>query len=278
MQRIIEKINKFLTLYWDKRISRSAAALSYYITLSIFPFLICLNAILANTGITIIQILEDARGVIPSETIDYISGYITYISDNSSPILLASGIVAMLTTSAAGFRVLMQSISDCIGEARYTGVLSFVISFLLSIGFLVVLYAALVVMLTGQWLFNMFMDMFFDSPDLKKFAGFWKWLRFVILFLLLYLLITGIYSVAIRRRRVRSYILNEAALITAAVLVGVSYIFSLAIEMTSRYTLVYGSIASVIILMLWLYICGNIIIVGSVLCNYFTKAELRKTE
>ena len=37
--------------------------------------------------------------------------------------------------------------------------------------------------------------------------------------------------------------------------------------MSSRYSLVYGSLASVIILMLWLYLCGNIVNLGNVL-NY----------
>ena len=37
--------------------------------------------------------------------------------------------------------------------------------------------------------------------------------------------------------------------------------------MSSRYSLVYGSLASVIILLVWLYLCGNILILGNVF-NY----------
>lgn len=34
--------------------------------------------------------------------------------------------------------------------------------------------------------------------------------------------------------------------------------------MSSRYALVYGSLASLIILLVWLYFCGNILLLGAV--------------
>ena len=33
---------------------------------------------------------------------------------------------------------------------------------------------------------------------------------------------------------------------------------------SARYSLVYGSLASVIIMLVWLYLCGNILIMGNV--------------
>ena len=44
-------------------------------------------------------------------------------------------------------------------------------------------------------------------------------------------------------------------------------IFSLLMGKSARYSLVYGSLASVILLLVWLYLCGNILIMGNVL-NY----------
>ena len=36
---------------------------------------------------------------------------------------------------------------------------------------------------------------------------------------------------------------------------------------STRYSLIYGSLASVIILLVWLYLCGNVLILGNVV-NY----------
>ena len=43
-----------------------------------------------------------------------------------------------------------------------------------------------------------------------------------------------------------------------------SILFSWFIGMSSRYSLVYGSLASLIILLAWLYFCGNILLMGAV--------------
>ena len=49
-----------------------------------------------------------------------------------------------------------------------------------------------------------------------------------------------------------------------AALVACSVLFSWFIDMSSRYSLVYGSLASLIILLVWLYFCGNILLAGAV--------------
>ena len=47
-------------------------------------------------------------------------------------------------------------------------------------------------------------------------------------------------------------------------IVAASVLFSWFIGMSSRYALVYGSLASLIILLVWLYLCGNLLLLGTV--------------
>ena len=47
-------------------------------------------------------------------------------------------------------------------------------------------------------------------------------------------------------------------------MVACSVLFSWFIGLSSRYTLVYGSLASLIILLVWLYFCGNILLLGAI--------------
>ena len=54
------------------------------------------------------------------------------------------------------------------------------------------------------------------------------------------------------------------ALAASAALAAASMIFSLLMGNSARYSLVYGSLASVIIMLVWLYLCGNILIMGNV--------------
>ena len=86
----------------------------------------------------------------------------------------------------------------------------------------------------------------------------------VIGMVLLFVLLT--YRLSLPRGGTRPPILPGAILASAA-LVAFSVLFSWFIGLSSRYSLVYGSLASVIILLVWLYLCGNILIVGNVF-NY----------
>ena len=54
------------------------------------------------------------------------------------------------------------------------------------------------------------------------------------------------------------------SLLAALAMVAASAVFSWFIGMSSRYALVYGSLASLIILLVWLYLCGNILLLGAV--------------
>ena len=46
---------------------------------------------------------------------------------------------------------------------------------------------------------------------------------------------------------------------------------------SARYSLVYGSLASVILLLVWLYLCGTILIMGNVL-NYVLFTHRRERD
>ena len=50
-----------------------------------------------------------------------------------------------------------------------------------------------------------------------------------------------------------------------------SAVFSWFIGMSSRYALVYGSLASLVILLVWLYLCGNILLLGAVVGWVWTR-------
>ena len=58
--------------------------------------------------------------------------------------------------------------------------------------------------------------------------------------------------------------IGAASLGAALAIVAASVLFSWFIGMSSRYALVYGSLASLIILLAWLYLCGNILLLGAV--------------
>lgn len=255
--RPVRFIRDMVELYFEKRVSRSAAELAYFLILSFFPIIICVNALVGMLRLDIQSVLEVAGTLIPARVQNMLADYLGYISENPSG-LLTAGIIMTLFSASAAFRSLMNIMDDLYGQTRYQGLRQVMISVLYSLLLLVTSYVSGVVLLTGNWFFRVLEKILpFDLPQTN-----WPWLRFVVLFCLVLLLILLVYRLSAPRGDPAPPILTGAFLASIA-LVAASGLFSYFIDMSTRYSLVYGSLASVIILMVWLYLCGNILILGN---------------
>jgi membrane protein len=173
--------------------------------------------------------------------------------------MIIIGVSAMLTTSSAAFRSLIGIMGDIQGQMRFTGVSRGVFSFVLSVAFLAAVYVSGLVLVSGSWLMQILETHFGFGEILTV----WTWIRFVILFLLLFGVIYSIYMISAPKETKRTHRL-PGSFIATVVLVVASIIYSRMISASLRYALLYGSLASFIILMIWLYTCSIILIMGNV--------------
>lgn len=246
-------IRQMWSIYSGKHVSRSAAQLSYFLTLSVFPTIMCLYSVLEDripTEEIIYWLFED---MIPTNALDAVSDYFAYVRAHSGRQMLIGGGTIMVTSSGAAFRALHTIIAEIQGERKYRGIGYFLESMLFSLLFLVVMYFAMVVIVTGEWFLRML-------SRLMPVPWSWEWLRFVLLFALLLMLVLGLYRLTSPRGG-RDGLLPGAVLSSAA-MVGASMVFSAMVSYSVRYDMVYGSLASMVILMLYLYLFGNILIMG----------------
>lgn len=267
MKRVAGKtlgfVLEMIDLYFSKRVSRSAAELAYFLILSFFPALICINAIIGTLDLDVASLLEKAADIIPGAALTVLTEYVGYITINQSRGLLAAGVVMMLFSASAAIRALMNVMDDIYGRRSYTGLWQVVASVAFSVLFLLTIYLSLVVVLTGNWFFHLLEGLIHRIPRLEgvTLPWNWQWMRFLILFCLVMTVVMLLYRAVSPRGRPRPPVLTGAFLASAA-LVLFSVLFSYFIGLSSRYSLVYGSLASVIILLVWLYLCGTILILG----------------
>jgi len=240
-------------------VARSSAALSYYLTISIFPFLICLSAILGSLSINESDILAMLADVVPEEIYTTIGDFLRYISGYSVRVMLAIGLSAMITTSSAAFRSFTGIMGEIQGKRRFKGIWGAVFSFIFSIAFLFAIYISGFVILSGEWL----LQILETHLGFGNYFALWTWIRFVLLFLLLFGIIYGLYIISAPKETKRTHRL-PGAFAASLVLVATSIIYSRMISASIKYALLYGSLASFIILMIWLYTCGIILIMGNV--------------
>ena len=237
-------------------VPRSAAALTYYFVLSLFPLLICVHACVGLFHADVTALLDSLDRVLPEQTLLLAKDYVDYLSQMQSPLLLPTGVMTILLSGSAGVRVLLEAMDEFYGRERQIGLRRVCASVLFSFLLLVAMYLSAVVVLTGDWLFRAM------RVDLGRFPGLWLNLRYLLLFGFILLLVMALYRLGAPRGG-SGWISVVCALMAAAALVAASMAFSWFISMSTRYSLLYGSLASIIILLVWLYLCGMILLLGA---------------
>lgn len=246
--------------YLQNHVSRSAASLSYFLTLSLFPFLLCISWFVGILNLDIQSFLEPLQKIIPGNLLDILSSYLEYAA-NPSIGLLIGGLLLLMTASSGAFRAILSTMDEVYCRQRRRGILPYLFSRVLSLIFLLTVYISIIVMVTGKW----FLDLLDRGFGVGSFITHWEWLRFIILFFFIFSMLYALYRFVSPKQEDTRPPIFRATLLTAVILVAGSAFFSLFISFSSRYSLVYGPLASIMIMMLWLYLCSNIMLAGAIL-------------
>lgn len=266
-------IRELYNIFSKKRVHRYAAAFSYYVTLSFFPFIILVSIMIAPLHVNLEGLTEVIGRIIPGSIMEIVSSHLEYVSMGGSDLMLWSAIVVLCTTASAAFRVLMDVMSDIQGKSRYSGLLGFLLSFVLALAVLIFIYLACLMVVTGRWVMNLLEEHF----RIMFFTELWMWLRYLILLPIMFIFVQSIYIVTLPKGT-HKFSRTSGAIIATVVMMLVSMVFSWLMSMTNRYTLVYGSLASVAILMIWLYFCGIILIMGNAINIVIERRRLEKLD
>ena len=265
-------VRDMVQAYGRLGVSRAAASLAYFLILTLFPLLVCVNFFIGLLELDPEAVFSALDSLLPRESLSIILDYLTYVSgvpqSQSTPLLLAS-LFTILLSASAGLRTLLKTMDELYQVRHVSSLRRVVVSVALSILFPLTIYLSIVVIFTGDWFFQL-LEARLPSPlaeliPLRLLSQLWGWLRYLLLFFCVLLLVLAVYRMGtpppLRREK---KVLRLTALLSAGALVACSVLFSWFIDMSSRYSLVYGSLASLIILLVWLYFCGNILLVGAV--------------
>ena len=252
-------------LYFSKRVSRAAAELAYFLLLTFFPIFICLSAFVERLDLNLSAILEQTNYLLPEGVISVFQEYLNYLNGNLSMAMFITGIFLAILFASAAMRGLMNIMHEIYGRATFRGMRQLGASMLFSALLLVTVYLSLAVVVTGNWFFHLLGEMLGLEDFVDRF-GTWQWMKYVLLIAMVFLFILLLYRFTAPWDKPRPPVVPGA--VGAAVALAIaSMIFSAIMGNSARYSLVYGSLTSVIILLVWLYLCGNILIMGNV-ANY----------
>nr|WP_245998260.1 YihY/virulence factor BrkB family protein [Siminovitchia terrae] len=254
----------------DNDVTGFAAQLSYFFLLSLFPMLIFLFTLLPYTPLTQQDIFHLIRDFAPQETYTMIEKTVSEVMDNRSSGLLSVGFIATLWSASKGMNALMKSLNRAYNvEEKRSFIVSRGLSIVLTVAMMFVFILALLLPVFGKQL-GMFIFSYLGLSD--QFLKNWNVVRWVLTPFILFLVFLTVYYLA------PSIKVRYATAVPGAIFASVGWIivslgFSFYVSNFGNYTAMYGSIGTIIIMMLWFYFSAIIIMVGGEINSYFTNKQ-----
>lgn len=250
-------------LWWaidrfGKHGTRESAALSYYAIFSLFPLLILLIIVIGSwlgPAAARNQIDGVLRVFLPASTANFLQDSIAETLDQRGSFGLVAGIT-LLWSSLGFFSSLSSALSRTFRDEKGYNTW---ISRLMGLGMMVALGVLLAASLATTLAFNL-IDLFIFGTT--------SWLTttaLVVPFSLSVAIFAFLYRF-IPRRRVRWDAIWVAAFLGGGAWETAKRLFTWYLDNLASYSLVYGSVATMIVLMLWVYLTGIIILLGGEIC------------
>ncbi|MEV8437639.1 YihY/virulence factor BrkB family protein [Actinosynnema sp. NPDC051121] len=256
-------IKRTVKEFGDDNLTDWAAALTYYAVLSLFPGLLLLTALLGLLGPDATQSIVDSLDALgPGEAKDTIAGALENLQKSQASGLLA--IVGLVTAlwSASGyvgaFMRAANSIYDVEEGRPFWKVIPLRLG--LTIGVVVLLaLTALGVTLTGgvaEWLGEVL-------GLGSTFVTVWDVAKWPVLFVLASLAIGLLFWASPNVRQPSFLWITPGGLLTVVVWVAASLGFAFYVSNFGAYNKTYGSLAGVIIFLVWLWISNLALLLGA---------------
>lgn len=246
----------------DDNVFNGAAALAYYLTLAIFPAMIFVMAIVPYLPIPHVdQAIMDLLGeALPREASTMVAGVVQEVTSQRSGGLLSFGAIGTLWAASSGMYAIMQqlNITYDVKEARsFLRVRGTALGLTLLFGVLVLGALSLVVL--GGQIQDWIGARLGYSQALLTFFAVLRWV-IIVLALLLAFALTYYLGPDVDQEFV---FITPGSIVGTLLLVAASLGFAFYTANFGDYGATYGSIGAVIILMLWLYIAGLVMLLGS---------------
>ena len=250
--QLVKRIEKHHSLGYS-------AQLAYFFLLSLFPLLITIFSLLPFLPIDKDYLIRLISDYAPGETLTIIDQTLESVLKNYDGGRLSIGIIGTLWAASNGMNAIIRAMNRAyeIQDDR---------PFFIVRGISVLFTVAMI----GVFVFAMLLPAFGKQVGLFIFSKFgytehflhvWNTLRFGLSIIILFFVFSAIYLLAPNRRLKPVHVFPGAAFSSVG-WIAASLGFSYYVNNFGNYSVMYGSLGAIIVLMIWFYITAAVLIIG----------------
>ncbi|MDL0428485.1 MULTISPECIES: YihY family inner membrane protein [Bacillus] len=236
-----------------------SAELAYFFLLSLFPLMIFMLTLTAYLPISAEDVLGAVDQYAPDSAMSMVKSITEQTLNKRSGGLLSFGIIAVIWSASNGMNAIVRAFNHAYEvEENRSFIIIRLTSIFLTIAMVVTILIALLLPVFGREIGMLAAD-FISASGL--FLQVWSVVRWGISPLILLIVFTALYIFAPNKRLSLRFVLPGAVFAAAGWII-VSMLFSFYVGTFANYSATYGSIGGIIVLMIWFYLTGTLLILG----------------
>lgn len=273
--KLKEKFQKLQNLTENMKrdhISESAAQCSYYTILSFIPFVILLITLIQYTGIAPQALFDVISKVIPSSMSEMVLGIVQEVYSKSLGTISIS-IIFTLWSAGKGFYALTAGLQT-VYQTKSKKITSYIylrVKVLLeTILFIIMIVMGLIILVFGNGAIDIIKENFGALENYNLISSIMTQLGVIfatfVVFLLLYKFMPK------HRVSIKSQVYG--ALFGAISLNIISFVFSRYLTIFKGFSITYGSLTTLMLVMMWTYSCFYTVFLGAELNKFINKNKI----
>lgn len=249
-----------------------ASQLAYYLVLSFFPFLVFLVTLIGFIKLNSNEVLDGLQRILPTAVFELTSTTIEEIITSQHTGLLGVSVILTIWSASSAFRAVTKGVNKAYNIQENRSFIKRAMIGMVSVVALALAIISTLVMLVFGGLIGQFLNKYLPFAYVIDFI--WNILRYAIVIVMMILIFAMIYKITPAKRIKFKNVLPGAIVSTIGWLV-VSLGFSFYVNNFSHYSRFYGSIWTVFVLMIWLFITSIVFIFGVELNSILERSKRR---
>ena len=245
----------------DDDILNGAAVLAFFFLLAVFPGAIFVLSLLPSISVPHLQqaIVDLLHQVLPEQSANLFEGTVRYARSGGKEGLLTFGLIFALWSGSSGVYAITEQLNAiCDHTERRPFWKARCMAVLLTVFFAALTIGTLSLVIFGGAIQSWVASFIGWSQPLRLFFATMRWVI---------LAAAGLFALAVAYRfgpdvRTRFRFISPGNVTAAVLIAGASVGFRFYVTKFGNYGATYGSLAAIIVLMLWMYLAGIALLVG----------------
>jgi membrane protein len=252
-----------------------AAQLAFYLLLALFPTLLFLTALLGLLPLkpVIPQLLTYLRDMLPADALSLLEKFLQQVMEGSGGSLLSLGLLGALWASSSGLTAIMDAL-NVVYDTQETRTLwkIRVTAIAMTIGLAGFIILSMSLVLAGEHIAEGVANLL----GLGEFFTIgWIVVQWPLIIVLMLVAVSAIYYFSPNVEQDWRWVI-PGSLVAVVLWLVVSVGFKLYVENFGNYNVAYGSIGGGIVLLMWFYLSGIVLLIGGELNAEIEKAAGRQ--